>query len=86
MIGRWRPDTCDCVLLYSTGGNKESDYIKPENKCRLHRNIPDSQLHTVVVSHNKPFNLTHGEFPTLPQLEQMGLAKAAERQRIRNLP
>jgi len=49
----WYPDTCDCIITYTSDLKK----AKALAKCLLHKDVPDDQIFRAVLTHNQSFNL-----------------------------
>ena len=82
-------DSCDCILEFSDNSlsNVQSNLSRAVRKCKLHQNIPDAAIAAVVLAHNRGFNSLFGSVNLTPAQEQVITTnKAAERERIRNLP
>ena len=81
MIHEWLPDTCQCVMEFSEGGNDATKFKRFTNTCNLHQtsNIGD------VITHNQSFNLNFGRAPTKTQIDTISENKQAELDRIKGL-
>jgi len=49
----WEPDTCDCIITYSNDLKK----AKALKRCLIHKDIADGQIFSIVLAHNRSFNL-----------------------------
>lgn len=57
----WKPDTCECVLEYSKGGNDPDFFTGFLKKCSIHNSINTPQeLHDAVLSENQTKNIALG--------------------------
>jgi len=75
----WSPDTCDCVLEY----NKNIQWIRTINKCRLHNSLKNQNLLNAVLTQNRRFNLAHGINPTQTEIDDLIVSKEVNKLRIR---
>jgi len=76
----WKPDTCDCIIEY----NRNINWVKTLNKCRLHNNLNGQNLLNDVLAQNRRFNLAHGVTPTETEIEELSEVKQVNRLRIRS--
>lgn len=58
---RWRPDTCECELLYSWDSDVSEEkrvhsFDKAEKKCEAHADVPDDILWDTIVTENQKKN------------------------------
>lgn len=75
---RWRPNTCDCVIIVDHNDN----LLHWQQKCKLHEPLPDVSLGVAVFAHNRSFNLRRNL--VMPQdfaIENEGLSNRALRAR-----
>jgi len=77
---RWRPDTCDCVVIY----DKDGKFLDEENCCKLHMGLKKEKLLNEIKKHNKSFNEKYAEIenPTKEQIAEVLADKAKEKKRI----
>jgi len=78
----WSPDTCDCKIEY----NKQKNWIKSWNNCRLHDNLRNQTHLNTVTAQNQRFNRALGDDQTDEQLHLTGLAKRVNQLRIKVEP
>ena len=81
---QWRPDTCDCIIIYT---NDNLKLLKIIQKCKHHKSLSDTQgTMQAIQEHNKSFNLKFGRGKlTVEQDHKISDNKAKERKRIKNL-
>jgi len=79
----WRPDSCQCVLVY------EIDTLELDFEiqvCRLHQTTRINDLVNTVMAHNIAINQTFGNIElTEDQIKTISTAKKAEFNRISDL-
>ena len=54
---RWKPDTCECVIIY----DKDIKFLDEENLCKLHNGLSKQKLLNEVLKHNQSFNEKFGK-------------------------
>jgi len=79
----WSPDTCDCKVEV----DNNNDWVASPKRCNepAHKNASGSAHYTVLLAHNRSFNLKHGNTPTKEQDEEISQDKANEKARIRGI-
>ena len=77
MTERWKPNTCDCVVLKNA-----RIFVAEEQKCSLHQSLNGQALLDEIHRHNKKWNYYTGN--DLNIIEVMSLEMNKEQERIRN--
>jgi len=78
----WQPDTCDCKIEF----NRNVNWIKSYNNCRLHSNLRGQTHLDIVIAQNQRFNLALGIIQTDEQIELTVLSKRVNLLRIKTEP
>ena len=80
---QWRPDTCDCIIIYT---NDNLKLLKIIQKCKHHKSLPTEKTMKAIQEHNRGFNLKFGRgHLTVEQDREISDDKAKERKRIKKL-
>ena len=81
---QWKPDTCDCIIIYT---NDDPHLLKIIQKCNHHKNLPNTEkTMKAIQEHNRGFNLKFGRgHLTVEQNREISDDKAKERKRIKKL-
>lgn len=69
----WEPDTCLCSVEFDAVSLKQ---VKAHKKCGLHSNIPDADLLSVLLAHNRSFNLIVGTEQEKKQAKELERERA----------
>ena len=79
MTTRWIVDSCDCIIEF----NKNVNWVKSVNNCRLHKNLKGQRHLDTVIAQNKRFNLSMGDIPNEQEIRIMSLSKEINKRKIR---
>jgi len=77
---KWKPDTCDCIIIY----NQNINWVETIQTCRLHRQLRGQNLLNDVIAQNRRFNSAHGLTPTEDEMDDLSNAKSVNKRRIRS--
>lgn len=80
---RWKPDTCDCIIIY----DKDIKFLDAENICKLHTDLSKQKLLNEILKHNQSFNEKFGKGVnyTKEQKTEIMNDKIKERKRVKKL-